>query len=113
MSERMDLLVARPYEKDGEERTFFTKIGTAWPMKERDGYSLTFDALPLPSMNREGKLETRILMMPPKQDGDAPPARQQSGSAGGYGAAKDNSTRRPAAQSPAFDSGGMDDDIPF
>jgi single-strand DNA-binding protein len=38
--------------------------------------------------------------------GERPPATS-------YGSAKDNSTRRPPASAPAFESGGMDDDIPF
>lgn len=41
--------------------------------------------------------------------GESQPERQAA-PARGYPADK---TRRPAAQSPAFDSGGMDDDIPF
>lgn len=110
MTERMDILVARQYEKNGEQKTYFVKIGTAWPMQNRDGFSLTFDALPTPSMSDKGQLETRALMMPPKQDGDAPPPRQQSGSSG-YGAAKDRSAR--PQRGPAFESGSMDDDIPF
>jgi hypothetical protein len=105
---RMDILVARQYEKDGKQQTYFVKIGTAWPMKERDGFSLTFDALPTSTMSDKGQLETRALMMPPKQDGDAPQQRQQS--SGGY--SQDKGSRR-IQNAPAFESGGMDDDIPF
>jgi hypothetical protein len=97
---RMDILVARQYEKDGETKTYFVKIGTAWPMQNRDGYSLTFDALPTSTMSDKGQLETRALMMPPKQDGDTPPARQQSS---GY--SRDKGSRQIADTDP--------DAIPF
>lgn len=102
MTDRYDVLVARPYvDSHGEEKTSFTRIGVAWPMKERDGFSITLEALPLPSI-KDGKVETRILMMPPKpRDGEEAPARQQSG--GGYN--RDKGARQ--IQAPAFD-----DDIP-
>lgn len=47
------------------------------------------------------------LVMLDGPSGDKPAQSQPTGS---YGAAKDNSTRRPA---PSFDSGAMDPDIPF
>jgi hypothetical protein len=115
MADRYELLTVRSYtDSQGEEKKAFTKIGTVWPMKDRDGFSISFDALPLPTLNKEGALETRALMLPPKPRDDdqqqRQPERQQQGS---YGSVKDNSTRRPAAHAPAFESGGMDDDIPF
>lgn len=67
MSDRYDLMVARQYTtRDGEVKSQFTKIGVAFAMREKDGFSLSFEALPVPSLNREGKLETRVLMMVPK-----------------------------------------------
>ena len=50
------------------------------------------------------------LVMLDGPSGDRPAQSQPTGS---YGAAKDNSTRRPPASAPAFESGAMDDDIPF
>jgi single-strand DNA-binding protein len=49
-----------------------------------------------------------VMLDGPSQGGgsERPPAAP-------YGAAKDNSTRRPPANAPAFESGGMDDDLPF
>lgn len=74
MNERMDLLSARPYtDKNGEARTAFTRIGTAWQTTK--GWSLTFDALPLPSMNDKGVVETRVLMMPPREPQQRGPAQ--------------------------------------
>jgi hypothetical protein len=92
LTDRYDVLAARTYvDSNGEERSAFTRIGTAWRMKERDGYSITLEALPLPSL-KDGKLETRILMMPPKPREDSEPA--------------------PARQ-PARQAARVDEDIPF
>jgi hypothetical protein len=106
LTDRYDVLVARPYiDSHGEEKTSFARIGVAWPMKERDGFSITLEALPLPSL-KDGKLETRILMMPPKPREEGQQQPQQS-SSGGYN--RDKGARRIPQQAPAFDS---DDDIP-
>lgn len=89
MVDRMDLLATRPYQKDGETRTAFTKIGVAFATKN-GGWSLSFEALPLPSLNDKGGIETRVLMMPPKPRDEA------------------------NAHSPGGPSGAShDDDIPF
>ena len=63
--------MAKPYDlstpragKDG--KTYWTKIGTMWPMK-RGGFSLVFDALPIPSVNEDGKVEVRAVAFPPKE----------------------------------------------
>ena len=63
--------MAKPYDlstpragKDG--KTYWTKIGTMWPM-ERGGFSITFDALPIPTVNKEGKVEVRAVAFPPKE----------------------------------------------
>lgn len=91
----MDLLSTRSYTtRDGETKNAFTKIGVAFATKN-GGWSLTFEALPLPSLNDKGQIETRVLMMPPRQDSDSPPARQQN----------------RQAQAPSFNP--PDDDIPF
>jgi hypothetical protein len=78
MTDRMDILSTRSYTtRDGEQKTAFTRIGTAWANKNGNGWSLTFEALPLPTLNDKGQVETRALMMPPKQDGaqsSGPPA---------------------------------------
>ena len=67
MSDRMDALSPVP-GKDG--KTFFRRVGTAWANK--NGWSITLDALPLPYINDKGVLETRILLMPPKESGNEP-----------------------------------------
>lgn len=95
----MDLLATRSYTtRDGETKNAFTKIGVAFATKN-GGWSLTFEALPLPSINDKGQIETRVLMMPPRQDSDAPPARQPARRTNDTGLNSFNDT--------------MDDTIPF
>lgn len=71
MTERLDAVVAREYtDRDGNKKSSFTKIGAAFATRN-GGWSVTLDALPLPSMGERG-LETRILLMPPRPREDAP-----------------------------------------
>jgi len=98
MAERLDALVARKYtDRDGVEKTQWTKIGAAFPT-QNGGYSITLEALPLPTMGDRG-LETRIVLMVPKPRDDQAPAP------------------RGKQQSYAEQSGGsareLDDDLPF
>jgi hypothetical protein len=53
-------------ERNG--KTFWTRIGTMFPMKGRDGFNLVFSALPIPALNKEGQLEVRVTAFPPKDD---------------------------------------------
>ena len=80
MSNYYNILVPRQYtNKDGEEKTAFTKIGTAWPMKGKEGFSLTFDALPVPSINsKTNKLECKALLMLPLEDREDKPVRPKT-----------------------------------
>lgn len=100
MTNRMDVVAPRTYEKNGEQKTAYTRIGTAWEM-QGGGWRVVLEALPLPQIGKNGQLETQLLLFPPKDNAEQP-AR------GSYSADK---TRRQAP-APAF-SGGMDDDIPF
>lgn len=70
MVERMDAVVVRDYvTKDGEAKTAFTRIGTAWPTK--NGWRVVLDAMPLATLNsKTNAVETSFLLMPPK--GSAP-----------------------------------------
>ena len=68
MPDRLDAMTARQYvDRNGETKTAWTRVGTAWATKN-GGWSITFDALPLPSLNDKGALETRVLLMPPRED---------------------------------------------
>ena len=75
MATRKDMMTPRP---GSGGKTFWHRIGTAW---EGDGgkISLVFDSLPLPTMNDKGQLETRVLLMDPRDNAGA---SQQRGSAG-------------------------------
>lgn len=66
MSDRLEALMTRKYtDGQGNPKTAYTKIGMAWPLKN-GGYSLVFDALPTPSLNDKGGIETRVLLVAPK-----------------------------------------------
>jgi hypothetical protein len=65
MADRYDLKVARQ-GKDG--KTYWTKIGVMFPMKERDGFNITLEALPLQTMNDQGQMECRITAWEPYKD---------------------------------------------
>lgn len=46
---RFDIVVPREFKKsDGTTGKSFFKIGAAFPMREREGYSIMLDALPVP-----------------------------------------------------------------
>ena len=68
MAKRFDILTPR---KGRDGKTYFTKIGVAFENKN-GGYSLSFEALPIASMNDDGNIETRALMMEPRERDDAP-----------------------------------------
>lgn len=93
MTERYDAVAVRRYkDRQGNEKSQYTTVGTAWPMKERDGYTLRLNAIPAPS---DG--EYVILLMPPKPRDDQRQSSNQSS-----GSNRSGSLSRD-----------MDDDIPF
>tara|TARA_R100001443_G_scaffold98344_1_gene105352 strand:+ start:537 stop:749 length:213 start_codon:yes stop_codon:yes gene_type:complete len=62
MTQRYDLTVPRT-SSDG--KTYWTRVGVAFANKSGKGFNLIFEALPLPSKNDRGEIETRVLMMEP------------------------------------------------
>lgn len=84
MADRYEILTAR---KQGD-KTYWTRIGVAFPMRDRDGFRLVFEALPVPSI-RDGAIECTAVLMPPKP--------------------RDDGQRSQGAASHA----GMSDEIPF
>jgi hypothetical protein len=101
MTERMDAVTAREYEdSQGNKKTAWTKIGSAWPTRN-GGWSISLDALPLPTLGERG-LETRIMLMVPKAR-DEQPRRQQS-------ARRDRDDPRTMTQRYDLDD---DSDLPF
>ena len=96
MSERLDAMIAREYtDRDGNKKSSFTKIGVAFPMRN-GGWSVSLEALPLPIMGERG-METRILLMPPRQD-KAPASAHPS---------------QFATQQSAYEHDELSDEVPF
>jgi hypothetical protein len=89
---RMELVVLR---KGSDDKTYSTKIGSAFPTKDGNGWMLTFDALPMP-----GPDGCKVLMKPPyeKPAQDAPPR-----ASGG------RTARSPGSAVPHH----VDDEVPF
>lgn len=76
---RLDAMIATDYvTSNGDSKTRWTKIGTAWPAKQGAGFSIVLDALPLPSMSRDGKLECRILLREPLPARDDAPRTERA-----------------------------------
>ena len=95
MTERYDAMTARQYvDRNGEKKTAWTKIGTMWVTAK--GFRLNLDAMPVPSLNDKGEVETSIVMFPPKPREDA----------GGFS----QPNRAPGA---APRDGGISDEVPF
>lgn len=63
---RFDLV--SPRKAKDSDKTYFTKIGVAFPNRSGEGYTLSFEALPLP--DAEGQV--RVLMMPAKPKDEQP-----------------------------------------
>ena len=83
--ERLEAFTAVERQVNGETKTFWTKIGVAFPGRGGGAvYSLTLDALPV-----NGK----IVLMVPRE-------REQGGQGGGQ-------------KSGGYGSGGQKDEIPF
>ncbi len=94
MADRYDAVAVRRYkDRDGNEKSQFTTIGTAWPMRDKDGFTVRLNAVPAPT---EG--EYVVLLMPPRQKDDNRASGQSRGNAQGQQA---NFSR------------DLDDDIPF
>jgi hypothetical protein len=126
MSDRYDAVVIRSYvNRDGEEKTTFTKIGTAFPYRNSDGFMIRFDALPTGQLNDNGQLEVVVHLREPydpdrQQDGGGRgearggrPSGGQRGRAGGSGRGSGGGYRQ--ASRGGRDTGGdeLDDEIPF
>lgn len=95
MTNRYDAVAVRRYkDRDGNEKSQFTTIGVAFPMKDKDGFTVRLNAVPAPT---DG--EFTILLMPPRQRDD----NRSGGSSRG---------EQSQGQNANF-SRELDDDIPF
>lgn len=80
MGENLEITAVSKYkDRDGNERSQFTRIGIAIPL-QNGGYRLLFNAYPVPTMGDKG-IETMALALPPKPKQD-----QQQSRGGGYAA---------------------------
>lgn len=70
MPNHYNILMPREYTaKDGSTKTSFTKIGVAFPFRgDKEGMTIQLEALPLQSIGQTGKLECKILLMPPMDE---------------------------------------------
>jgi len=69
MVERYDLKTPR---KGRDGKTYWNKVGVAFPKKSGDGFNLTLEAIPLPTQNDRGEIEVFISMLPPFDDSKQP-----------------------------------------
>tara|TARA_E500000305_G_scaffold110475_1_gene118540 strand:+ start:1274 stop:1486 length:213 start_codon:yes stop_codon:yes gene_type:complete len=67
MADRYELKTVR---QGSDGKTYWTKIGVAFPMKDKDGFNVSFDALPIPQLNNKGELVVEAKLWPP-YEGDA------------------------------------------
>lgn len=88
MADRLDA-ISGIKSRDGG-KTYWTKIGAAFPNRKGGGYTLFLDYLPA-RRDDEGKLA--ILLVEPKERDERPPARRR--------------------EEPSNRNDDMDDDIPF
>lgn len=61
MANRYDAVAVREYESGGETRKSYTKIGVAFPFKDKDGFTLRLEAIPAPKDS-----EYTIMLFAPK-----------------------------------------------
>lgn len=74
MTTRYDACTGR---KDKNGKTYWTKIGTAFPAKEgKEGFNIVLNALPMP--NAEGQAWISLFVPKPKEDRGHGPAEQSS-----------------------------------
>lgn len=81
--------VSQYADANGQIQKSYSTIGRAFETKT--GWIVRLNALPLPSLNEKGIVETVLMLMPPREDNRAQPARatrtQNTGgySGGGFG----------------------------
>jgi hypothetical protein len=69
MTERLDALAVR--ESNG--KSYFTKIGVAFPAKSGNGYSVLLDAIPA---SVDGQFKILLMEPKPREDRSRQPAAQ-------------------------------------
>lgn len=83
MAERLDALCVR----ESNEKSYFTKIGAAFPNKDGKGWTVLLDAMPAPN---DGQFKIMLREPLPKDDrarsgsNDRQQSQSRAGSAGGW-----------------------------
>jgi hypothetical protein len=119
----LEAVIIRSYtNRDGEERTSFTKVGAAFPYRQGDGWMIKFDALPTSTFNQEtGQNECVVHLRPPydpdaqqgagRGQGRAPARSSYGGASGGRGAPARG--QQGGGRRPPRNDDPLDDEIPF
>jgi hypothetical protein len=105
MADRYDAIAAREYTaSDGTRRTTFTRIGVAFPMREKDGFSIQLDAMPAPV---DGQFKIMLMVPKPREQAQQTTAAGQSygQASGGFEKKAENKWQAGLAD--------LDSEIPF
>ena len=62
MSTKPTLIAYTVKDRGKDKKAFWTRIGAAWPLKERAGYTIELEALPI---------DGRIVLVEPKSDSES------------------------------------------
>lgn len=121
MSQRLDALMVREYTtREGETKASFTKVGTAFANQNGGGYTLVLEAVPVPSIGKDGAPQIRLLLrepLPPR-DGQGQGGQRPQQQRPAQGQRKPGGWQPPNG-GPTYsneDAGNgayADDDIPF
>jgi hypothetical protein len=55
MTDKYDLLITEDYEKNGEKKTAFNKVGVAFPMRNGDGFVVKLWSPPMTLLLKKAK----------------------------------------------------------
>lgn len=69
MTKRYDLKQAHSY---GEGKTYWQDIGSMF-QNDKGGFSLKFNALPIPTQDRDGTMSIRVMAFEPRPKDQAAP----------------------------------------
>lgn len=72
MSVRMEIIAAKKYEQNGEQKTFWMKLGSAFQNQDGVGWTIVLDTVPV-GPGWDGKMQMR----PPREQGDSRSNQQQ------------------------------------
>jgi len=61
MSKYYEVTAIREYEHNGETKKSYTRLGVAFPFKDKDGFTVRLDAMPAP---QDGTYT--MMLFPPK-----------------------------------------------